>query len=339
LEISIKNLGFIKECRVKLDGLTVIAGENDTGKSTLTKSIFYALRVLKGIKRSKTFTMDDMLYSVTAKQIFGTNNVEYLKDASIDIVLDKEPINTKLGFGTSASEISQKLQNIDYIPEPIFIETPTIWNLVDTFKNIANIAQQTGIAVKLPYLMNDLAIKLSNNSVNTKNIIDIDTQIRDLISGSFKKDEKGIFFFEKNLQDNKTIRVELINTATGIKYFGILQTLSNNGWLSNGNVLLLDEPEVHLHPKWQLKLAEMIVQLVKSGMRVVVNSHSPYMIEALKKYSELLKIENRTNFYLADNNLIYQEKNSNALTLEKTFEKLSAPFDTFEDIDSKLLEL
>lgn len=40
MEIFVKNLGIIKECRVKLDGLTVIAGENDTGKSTLTKSIF-----------------------------------------------------------------------------------------------------------------------------------------------------------------------------------------------------------------------------------------------------------------------------------------------------------
>jgi len=84
MEIFVKNLGIIKECRVKLDGLTVIAGENDTGKSTLTKSIFYSLRVLKGIKRSKTFTMDDMYYLMTATRIFDMDiaigkNVEYLE--------------------------------------------------------------------------------------------------------------------------------------------------------------------------------------------------------------------------------------------------------------------
>ena len=94
-----------------------------------------------------------------------------------------------------------------------------------------------------------------------------------------------------------------------------------------------------MHPKWQLEYAKIIVSFVKYGIVVIVNSHSPYMVEALKKYSELFKIDNKTNFYLADNNLIFQEKDSNALTLERIFEKLSSPFDTFEEIDTELMEM
>ena len=33
--LELKNIGMIKEASVKLDGLTVIAGENDTGKIPL----------------------------------------------------------------------------------------------------------------------------------------------------------------------------------------------------------------------------------------------------------------------------------------------------------------
>ena len=41
-----------------------------------------------------------------------------------------------------------------------------------------------------------------------------------------------------------------------------------------------------------------IVELVKNGVKIVVNSHSPYMIEALKicKDEEIL---DNSNFYLA----------------------------------------
>ncbi len=43
-----------------------------------------------------------------------------------------------------------------------------------------------------------------------------------------------------------------------------------------------------------------IVELVKNGVKIVVNSHSPYMIDALKYYADEYKINN--NFYLAHKN-------------------------------------
>ena len=44
MRLYLKNIGMIKEADVKLDGLTVIAGENDTGKSTVGKSLFALLK-------------------------------------------------------------------------------------------------------------------------------------------------------------------------------------------------------------------------------------------------------------------------------------------------------
>jgi predicted ATPase len=123
------------------------------------------------------------------------------------------------------------------------------------------------------------------------------------------------------------------STATGIKMFGFLQILLLNETIQKNTVLILDEPEVHLHPKWQLKYAQIIVELVSSGVKVLITSHSPYMIEALQRYSELEKIN--SDFYLAEDGYIKKENDSNSETLAKIYEKLSQPYDTFEKMEQE----
>ena len=41
MELKISNFAKIKEANIKLDGITVIAGENNTGKSTIGKILFF----------------------------------------------------------------------------------------------------------------------------------------------------------------------------------------------------------------------------------------------------------------------------------------------------------
>ena len=40
MKLSIKNVGKLKEADVEINGITVIAGENNTGKSTVSKTLF-----------------------------------------------------------------------------------------------------------------------------------------------------------------------------------------------------------------------------------------------------------------------------------------------------------
>jgi len=151
--------------------------------------------------------------------------------------------------------------------------------------------------------------------------------ITSIINGEFKKDEDGIFRFYR--EDKK---FDLIDIATGIKYFGILQVLLNNNHLNSYSLLILDEPEVHLHSKWQLEMAKTIVELVKNGVKIVVNSHSPYMIEALKVYSENKGLKDKTNFYLAEKNedTISSSIKDVTTDLEPIFIKLAEPYRKLE---------
>jgi predicted ATPase len=80
-------------------------------------------------------------------------------------------------------------------------------------------------------------------------------------------------------------------------------------------------------------MAEIIVELVKNGVKILVNSHSPYMIEALQRYSELEKVN--SDFYLAEDGYIRKENDSNSQTLVSIYEKLSEPYDVFEEMESE----
>ncbi len=51
---------------------------------------------------------------------------------------------------------------------------------------------------------------------------------------------------------------------------------------SNGNVvLILEEPEAHLHPKVQIQLMEIFAELTKHNVKVILTSHSNYMFNKL----------------------------------------------------------
>lgn len=52
--IKIKNVGVIKNAEIQIRGFTIIAGKNDTGKSTISKSLYAMFNCFSGIKTKVT---------------------------------------------------------------------------------------------------------------------------------------------------------------------------------------------------------------------------------------------------------------------------------------------
>ena len=48
-----------------------------------------------------------------------------------------------------------------------------------------------------------------------------------------------------------------------------------------GDLLIIDEPEAHLHPAAQQKMAAMLAYMIRRGMRVLITTHSHYFVEQL----------------------------------------------------------
>ena len=123
------------------------------------------------------------------------------------------------------------------------------------------------------------------------------------------------------------------NLSTGLKTFAILKALLINGTLTAGGTIILDEPEIHLHPEWQLVFAELIVLLHKEfGMHILLNTHSPYFLRSIQVYSAKYEISDMCKYYLSetmDDGMAYIQDVTN--DIDKIYTKLYRPLQKLED--------
>ena len=329
MEIIIKNISPLPQAKIIFEGLTVIAGENDTGKSTLGKLIFSLIKAdnMATANQPRQQLMNTMINLVFDSQISNDGKV-IVQDKGVPIYSIKFSQNQCSSFEFQATNFSLK--------ETTFIQTPFVWDLIDFFDSVLRLKQNQELtqnispfSFKYPYLFWDVYIKITNtpikNSLKTNKLV---KNIQNLIQGSFEQHNQKIVF------QRQKESILLMNVAAGIKYFGLLQRLAENNQLNSNHVLIFDEPENHLHPEWQLLLAHLLVDLVNQHkVYVLVNSHSPYMIEALKIYSDR-NIKEKTHFYL--NQLTDMGIKVNEVTndLSIVFEKLSLPFQKLEQTAS-----
>ena len=70
------------------------------------------------------------------------------------------------------------------------------------------------------------------------------------------------------------------------------------GIIQPGDTLIIEEPEAHLHPAAQTKVAVTLARLVRAGVRVIITTHSDWLLEQignLVREGEVMKLEkNRT---------------------------------------------
>ncbi|MEG0895440.1 MAG: AAA family ATPase [Oscillospiraceae bacterium] len=141
--------------------------------------------------------------------------------------------------------------------------------------------------------------------------------------------ENGVYKYSTPKFDEP---LSLGNVSLGLKVFIILKTLLMNGSIEENGTIILDEPETHLHPQWQLKLAEVIVLLQKEfKLHILLNTHSPYFLRAIETYSAKYEMADKCKYYLvsSENNLsIVEDVTTNT---NKIYELLALSLNTLQN--------
>lgn len=185
-------------------------------------------------------------------------------------------------------ELFESNENI-HITDVFYIDSFSLFDsiLFEGLSNTVHLKQLTEI------FKNTKQPKRLFDDVINQNIIKIEEEIKDIIQGKFEYSRDGMTFNSAN--HSHTMK----NTASGLKQFGIIQILIQSRKLTPNTYLIMDEPEVNLHPEWQIKFANILVLLAKSlDIHIYINSHSPLFINAIEAYTEYYDMQDDTNYYL-----------------------------------------
>ena len=243
--------------------------------------------------------------------------------------------STDNGAVESHCEDEEALADVTYVESPLYLHMLDSLMYAGAYREVDK--RRRNLAPMIPYHIKDFVEKINASrsflgALGQPNLFvsnPLDTS--DIIGGKFSYDDtrKSIVFVKKNMA------ILPLNTASGIKSFGVLQMLLDGEFINANSPLIWDEPENHLHPEWQIEFAKVVVQIYKSGVPMVITTHSPYFLQAIRYYSAKEKVENFVSYYIAqptDSGRVTMEDVTN--DLNRVFKKLAAPLTEVMNIDA-----
>lgn len=193
----------------------------------------------------------------------------------------------RFGFsnGNIKFEVSRTLlQQLQRYSRVIYLESPVYWKLKNALEDISSSSgffsktgreQLTGI----PGYFYNLARALKFDYTGDMAFPDVYERLTgsDVIGGKIAISQTGDLSFQENGRS-----FSLPVTAMGIANLGILALLIERKILDKGSFLFIDEPEAHLHPAWQVIMAETLFELSRQGVNVVIATHSADILKWLE---------------------------------------------------------
>lgn len=163
---------------------------------------------------------------------------------------------------------------------------------------------------------------------------EFENSIVDIIGGKFEVDTKGKLQYRSKEIDRN---IELCNLSSGVKSFAVLEWAIRHGCLTENGTLILDEPEINLHPEWQIKYATLIIRLQKKlKLNVVITTHSPYFMEALEYSAKIEGLKDKFHCYLAE----YENGRSRVSNVDAfpsyAYKKMAEPFAKLDAMKRKI---
>lgn len=297
-EIFVDGYKSIDQATVELKEFVLFSGVNSAGKSSMIQSINYLLdlqRQIVGIKSEDT-------YSVIGRFADVRNSVKGNKE--INFRMQEESLQGDT-FYLNASCFVSDGQNIVQKEYPM---THDFRNYVEDYRVIYLSAERVGVQNTyelnirnhsdignrgryvysyLSYFGQDELSELEflccpdevgmslNNQVNYW----LDYLLGFQIQVNAVQDVDQVVVTYSNSKSNRYYRAA--NVGTGVTYIStlIIAALS----CKQGDTLIVENPEIHLHPGAQSRLMEFMAFLCDRGLQVILETHSDHIYNGMRK--------------------------------------------------------
>ena len=270
----------------------VLIGENGSGKTSLLKCIYDSFdideRSYKEVLENKV-ELTPALYTTTVK--LNDNEIGLLHPDIVFEVGDK-PNEPKVVF--MPTEINfEKVNKVD-----------NTFKVKTYFQNIVDQNMTENIPSMIATKMNKEIFK--NRSKTIGEVIDNVCDDINSIFGIMDLDVKLVGLSEDNdtrpiFKNNLGNEFDITGLSSGEKQL-FLRALSLKFLEVNNSVILIDEPEISLHPQWQRKIID-VYRSIGQNNQLIIATHSPHIVGSVKsenlrvmtKDSDGIKIVNNDN--------------------------------------------
>jgi predicted ATPase len=304
-KVELTNFKSHKDTKLDFSNLTVLCGKNSSGKT----SVIQALLLLRDAYINQ---YDSRIINLNPKLVkIGTANDALFRSAQEDKIMFG--IDTDLQNVTFISSITDLTK--DFIPfsgsntniiktEPLFdrsfqflsayrIGPKALYSKNDLIEIHNQISDNEGMAENtIPFLykkQNCLVIPEVCIPAFDSYLINQVSAWENEISNGVRVDvEDNVSHFELKYKYGND-EFNAINVGFGLTY--ALPVITAILSAPKGAILFIENPEAHLHPKGQAKLAELICLATQAGIQIVIETHSDHIFNGIRKAISQKKIE------------------------------------------------
>lgn len=350
-EISINGYKCIDSLNLYLQDFTLLAGVNSAGKSSVLQTILF----LMGICQPADRHMIDLRYANLGKFTDIRNNVIG---------------NREIRLSISASLLSGETFSIKSIVEnaattPSANPIKTVEKYYDNYKMIflpverigvensyeVNIQNADDIGVRGEYVYAYLAQHGQDRLVEEKFLLEEDKNVGMSLSNQVDywleyllgfrmkanliQDVDQVVVTYANAQSHHYYRAK--NVGTGVTYISTLIIAALACKL--GDTLIIENPEIHLHPRAQSRFMEFLAFLSERGLQIILETHSDHIYNGMRKCikNKSLSREKIAAYYFELNQSM--QTHVEEIHFNDEGAELNHPYGMFDQFDDDLDEL
>lgn len=111
-------------------------------------------------------------------------------------------------------------------------------------------------------------------------------EFQQIAGGTYKASKDGLYYYPNM---SKTTKLSIGESASSVRSLLVIYFYLRHV-AKPGQIFMIDEPELNLHPECQRRFARLLAKLVNYGIQVFITTHSDYMV---KEFNTLLMFNSR----------------------------------------------
>ena len=350
--ICVEGLKSIDKININFNNINILVGTNSSGKSTLIQAILLASQNLNNINCPLNGNLVSLGDFREARN-FITN----AQRINIDIELENGFHNICLVESEENKEDSSSLLNKDIpskmqdeikkelsIDEGLYYLSSSRIGHRDTYEKNFSKAYKFGLLGEycLYYFEKHKNIIMDKELIKGNTSNTLESQVNywlnqiigsELSTEDIRKTDKIKASF---MSGKRNIRTK--NVGSGISYLVsiIIMCLS----IKKGDTIIIENPEIHLHPKAQSSLTDFFVFIANTNRQIIIETHSDHIFNGIRvaiAKNELKQADYTINFFSLNEKECTQIDNIKVSKRGRIANSPSGLFDQFEtDIDKML---